>query len=360
VPDRIPQLQVAGELQARLCRENGSPTYEAMINALVARLADPGAATELLRADSGDPIRSAVYLRLLSAVHRVALTDPSCPLRAFYPSTGGSVDVRRVVPVFLDVVEDNPETIAAGMQAHIQTNEVGRAAPLSAAMCYVAASSGTPLRLLEVGASAGLNLWLDRYRVHAGDMAWGPPDSPLQLVGHFASGTPPPVGFAVIDRRGCDLNPIDIGDPRARWLLRSFVWPEHVERLERLDAALSAASPAPLDALDACSWLRSRLVELTAGATTVIFHSLLLPYLADDERLKFERLIRRAGEQADHARRLAWVSLEPTPEYDDVLLICELWPERRRVRLATSTPHGTEIRWDPVPLPSPEAVGEQR
>jgi len=360
MPDTIAQLEAAGELQARLCRENGSPTYEAVIKALVAQLAGPVAATRLLRDDGADPVRSAVYLRLLCAVHRVALTDPSCPLRAFYPSTGGSVDLRRVVPVFLGVVEDDVETIAAGMREPIQTNEVGRAAPLSAALCYVAGLSGMPLRLLEPGASAGLNLWLDRYRVQAGQVAWGPPDSPLRLVGHFASGAPQPVDLIVVDRRGCDLNPIDIGVPRARWLLRSFVWPEHLERLERLDAALAAASPAPLDALDAYSWLRSQLAELRSGATTVVFHSLLFPYLADDERLELERLIRRAGEQADHDRRLAWVSLEPTPGYDDVLLTCELWPDGRRVRLATSTPHGTKIRWDPVPLASPEVAGERR
>jgi len=115
------------------------------------------------------------------------------------------------------------------MRADVQTNEVGRSAPLSAAMNYLTVTAGLPLRLLEVGASAGLNLWMDRYFVQAGAAGWGPPDSPVQLAGHFTSGQPPAAAMTVVDRRGCDLNPLH--PVRSRLLLESFIWPEHVGRL---------------------------------------------------------------------------------------------------------------------------------
>lgn len=76
------------------------------------------------------------------------------------------------------------------MAAGVQTNEVGRAAPLSAAMNHVALATGLPLRLLEVGSSAGLNLSLDRYFVEGGTRSWGPRDSPSRLTGQFESGEP--------------------------------------------------------------------------------------------------------------------------------------------------------------------------
>lgn len=346
--DRADELRMAGQLQARLCRENGSGTYEAIIDALVADLAGGSVAVELLRADRGDAVGSALYLRLLGAVNRLVLADPSCPLRAWYPSAGGRVDLGEVVPAFFTVVAEHADTIGAEMRAAVQTNEVGRSAPLSAALNYVGGVPGAPIRLLEIGASAGLNLWPDRYHVCAGRVAWGPADSAVRLCGHFVSGDPPTAGFAVVERRGCDLNPLDIGTPHARDLLRSFVWPEHLRRLRRLDAALATASPAPLDRHDACSWVRAQLAELPAGVTTVVFHSLVLPYLTDDERRQFTNTIRSAGDLADSVHRLAWVSLEPTPGYDAIRLVCERWPEREYAALALSNPHGEEVRWAPV------------
>ena len=84
--------------------------------------------------------------------------------------------------------------MAVDMRADVQTNEVGRSAPLSAAMNYLTVTAGLPLRLLEVGASAGLNLWMDRYFVQAGAAGWGPPDSRCgwQGISHRDSRPRPP------------------------------------------------------------------------------------------------------------------------------------------------------------------------
>jgi hypothetical protein len=254
------------------------------------------------------------------------------------------VNPRAAAEAFFPVVADHMAAIAVDMQADVQTNEVGRSAPLSAAMNYLTATAGLPLRLLEVGAAAGLNLWMDRYFVQAGTAGWGPPDSPVRLVGHFTAGQPPAATMTVVDRRGCDLNPLH--PVRSRLLLESFVWPEHVGRVRLLRAALSVAAPVPVERGGAGTWIRQQLAALPRGVTTVVFHSIVWPYLSGDERTALGNAVREAGARADSDHRLAWVSLEP--DRSGVCLTCERWPENERLVLATSSPHGTNVVWQPA------------
>jgi hypothetical protein len=281
-------------------------------------------------------------------VHRIALSQPDCPLRRYFPSTGGHVDPQAAVKAFFGVVAADTAAVAAGMWADVQTNEVGRPAPLSAAMNYLTATAGLPLRLLEVGAAAGLNLWMDRYFVQAGAAGWGPPESPVRLEGHFASGQPPATAMTVVDGCGCDLNPLH--PTRSRLLLESFIWPEHTGRLRLLRAALSVAAPVPVERSGAATWVREQLAALPAGVTTVVFHSIVWPYLSADERTAFDDAVRAAGARADQDHRLGWVSLKPDPS--GVWLTCERWPENERLVLATSSPHGTNVAWQPAPSPA--------
>jgi len=351
VPPAIEWLRTVGEVQARICRQNGSPTYEAIVDALLGALDGDSAAAELLRADPGDPAGTALYLRFLGAVHRLVLADAGSPLRPFFPSTGGTVDADAVVPVFFDVVAEHRDYLAQAMQAEVQTNEVGRAAVLSAAVNWVVEHLGGPVRLLEVGASAGLNLWLDRYRVVAGTTAWGPPGSPVELRDHFVSGTPPTPRVDVVERRGCDRHPLDIAHPSTRDLLRSFVWPEHTDRLARLDAAFEVADAVAIDEADACDWLAAQTAALPDGATTVVFHSVVMQYLEPGDVARFEETIRAAAHP-----RLAWVAMEPTPDYSLMEFTAELGRPAMRSRLATATPHGRDICWAPTTPSAPPRV----
>lgn len=352
----VEQVRSACEWQREVCRKNGSPSYVALITELIRQLGVDDGITQLLTGDSRDPIQSAQCLRLFGAVNRIAMAESASWITAYYPTLGGNLDLDRLVPAFYDFLRANLATVREEMSAGVQTNEVGRAAPLSAAMNYVANATGLPLRLLEVGSSAGLNLLLDRYYVAAGDESWGPADSALRLVGHFESGAPRAATLVVTERRGCDLNPIDVHAPDAGDLLRSFVWPEHVERARRLNAALDIARSAPrllIDASDACSWILRHLEISTPGQTTVVYHSIVLPYFDPGERARFTRIIRSCGEATDENRPLAWISLEPSDQdYSVVDLTCELWPGHQRILLARTTPHGTRVRWKPQTQPT--------
>ena len=135
-----------------------------------------------------------------------------------------------------------------------QTNEAGRCATLLLALTRIPG----PLALIEVGASAGLCLYPDRYSYrYTVTEATGtefeqsttldPADGPSAVVldCELTNASVPEHLPEVVWRAGLDLNPLDITDADQREWLTSLVWPEHESRRERLLAAASIAAADP-------------------------------------------------------------------------------------------------------------------
>lgn len=134
--------------------------------------------------------------------------------------------------------------------------------------------TGAPLRLLEIGASAGLNLLFDRFRF--GDV-WGPVDSPCRLPApgvNLATRT-----LRITEPAGCDPAPLYPADEEARLRLSASVWGNQVDRFGRLRNALAvaAASQALVNRAGARQWLTRQLTASAAddGAVPVVWHSVL-------------------------------------------------------------------------------------
>ena len=186
-----------------------------------------------------------------------------------------------------------------------QTNEVGRLATLAPVLGLVEG----PLALLEVGASAGLCLFPDRY-----DYAW-PPAGELRgsggpLLTAQATG-PLPVPRAhpeVAWRGGIDVNPLDVSDADAMAWLENLVWPEQDERRERLRSAVAIArrEPPRLVRADLLERLPDLLDEASGHGTPVVLHSAVVAYLEEPDRERFHDLM--AGLVA--AGRCRWISNE--------------------------------------------------
>lgn len=332
--------------QRRGCTLAGSPLYVQVLEAMAADVADGGVCWQILEGHAEAPIGDAILLRLLAGVHRVVLEGRAPELAAHYPSVGGTPGAD-VGAVFVRTVEEHEARLRAEMSRGVQTNEVGRSVAILTGLLALAGNRPDPLRvrLLEVGASAGLNLWPDRYRFEANDRGTGPIDSPVRFVSPWLGNVPDlSRRFEVVSRSGCDRAPIDPTTPEGRRLLRSYVWPDQVERRQRLDAAISvAATEAPVvETADAVKWVTDHLAtEPATGVTTVLFHTIVLQYLAPDDRSHFVEAIQAAGRRATVDAPLAWLRMEPAGDQAEVWLTT--WPDGATRRVARSGYHGPPV-----------------
>ena len=226
----------------------------------------------VLRGHEKDPPDSVLALRLMGAVHRLVLRGDAPALSAHYPSVGG--EPHDPWPAFLDTLREHAPELRRLIQHPVQTNEPGRCAALLGGFLEVARATGLPLRLLEVGTSAGLNLRFDRYRYLLGEERWGPRESPVVIRTRLAGGAPPlGVPLRIAARSGCDARPVDPGSEEGRLTLTSYVWADQLERLARLRAALEVAAEtdAEVERAGAAQWIEARLAEPAPGAATVVF-----------------------------------------------------------------------------------------
>ncbi len=190
-------------------------------------------------------------------------------------------------------VVDGSDRLGATMLTRAtQTNEPARCAALLPAL---AAIDG-PLALVEVGASAGLCLYPDRYGYRYDGRPVGPP-GPVLLRCTTSGGVPVPAAVPeVVARIGVDLAPLDVTDPDDLAWLRALVWPGPVEaeRLQRLDAAAAIAAPDPPRLLtgDLLDRLPDALALVPAGATPVVLHTAVLPYVEASRRAAFVETVR--------------------------------------------------------------------
>ncbi len=336
--------------QADACRVVGSALYEEVLRAALADLEAGGVCARVLDDRHEDPFGSALALRFLGAVHRIALEGRAPALAAVYPSTGGDPSSGDPAGAFLATVAEHEDEICDRLADGVQTNEVGRSAALIGGYAEIARRTGLPLRVREVGASAGLNLRFDRYCYDTGAQVAGDPGSPLRFEGFWEPPLPDLGGELVVaDRRGCDRNPLDPTSEADRITLLSFVWPDQLARLARLRAALSVAQEVPvaIDRADATDWVRDQLERPHTGLATVVVHSIVLQYLSPARRRDLRDLVADAGRRASDDAPVAWLRMEPaTDEAAEVRLT--LWPGGEERLLGTAGYHGPPVRWAPA------------
>ena len=234
------------------CRLARSPLYAVLLDITVRELDRGGPITTIFAEPIDDPVGQATALRFLGGVHRLVLQGRAPGLAAFYPSVGGRFEEGRDDPeaAFLAAVEEHCDELVEAMSRGVQTNEVGRCAALLVAFLHIARRFELPLRILEIGASAGLNLRWDHFRYEDGadGSAFGDPGSPLRFVDMYRDPLADLRGDAVVvERRGCDRSPIDATTDDGRLTLESFVWPDQVERFTRMDRAIEVAATGARD-----------------------------------------------------------------------------------------------------------------
>ena len=299
------------------------------------------------------PPGSVPQLRLLGALHRIVLSGEASALAAFYPSAGGSLPAAGVWPVALATIHEHRDEVRARLHRTVQTNEPGRSAVLFGALLWLTDRYRRPIRLLEVGASAGLNLHFDHYSYLVEGRQLGDPASPLRFLEPWSP--PPPIdldaagaALRVAARAGCDLSPLDPTREEDRLTLLSYIWPDELDRIDRLRAALEVAErdPIPVAPARASEWLPGAIAGRDDGELTVVWHSVFRQYLEPEESEALEQVFRDAAEGLPDGG-LVWLSMEPARDHIAALqLTLRAGPDEPETRLAWCGDHGLPIQWE--------------
>lgn len=329
--------------QATACRSYGSPLTGALLEGAADDLEAGGVVADLMGRHADEPSGSVPSLRYAGALHRLVLTGQAPELAAHYPSAGGTAPVEEVWPVAERTTRAHLEELRELVQRTVQTNEVGRAAVLLGVLRLV----GGRVRLLELGASAGLNLRCDAFALEVGDEVVGDPSSPVRLVQPWQGRPSPYRDVEVVERLGCDPNPLDPTTDEGGVTLRSYVWGDQLERLRRLDGALEVARrvPARVEQAGALEFLSRELVP-RPDVTTVVWHSVVMQYVDPAERDEVDALLDRVGRHAPG--RVVRASMEPESvgsSYEFKVRV-QSWPGGEPVVVADCHGHGPPVRWN--------------
>lgn len=314
------------------------------------------------------PLPQRLPVLLFAAVQRVLFDHPDDPLAAFYPSLGappaaiGDAGLDAAFAAFCRRHRPAIEDLIATRQT--QTNEVGRTALTMPVLARLAADVG-PLAIAEVGASAGLNLSLDRFSYR---YRW-PGSEQVTSIGPASAvtidcdwrgddeppGAVPPSAVA----HGLDAAPIDVADTEAvRWL-EACIWPDEPERRDRFVAAVALARAANVNvqAGDAVDDVAALVHDVGVDAHPVVITTWVLNYMSSERRAGFVAELDRIGDRRD----LSWIAAESPlscPELpampqraegdrDPTAVVLTRWRngERTSEHLADAHPHGRWIAW---------------
>ena len=227
----------------------------------------------------------------------------------------------------------------------VQTNEVQRSWVLLPLFCRVAERTGAgEIDIVELGPSAGLNLVWDRYRCEYSEGAVGPAGARVVLRGEERR----PVRATLLEqvprvraRIGIDRAPVDVTEAGAARLLKSFVWADQTDRLERLDRAIETLRDEPPELIrgDFVESLHDVLAAQPRDGLTVVFQTAALGYVDEAARARVRDTLAETGRE----RPLAFISAgNPRTGIEDWGLRIVYWPGAERDFAGHAEYHG---RW---------------
>jgi hypothetical protein len=349
-PDSGTQRRDAFRLQADWCDKLGSPFTALLCRTLADRLDGTSGfghrvltwPLETLRGDL-------VALRCCGALHHYVRSKPESELAKVYP------------PHPLPDADALWDAVGASLAAHDeeltrfldtppQTNEVSRAGVLLGGLLLVAARWRLPLSLIEIGASAGLNLNFDRFAYDLGeDRRWGDGQSTVRVKTEWRGDSPlldAPLTIAA--RIGNDQDPLNAADEDDRRRLLAYVWPDQADRLKRLEAALDIAAKHPVEVVagDAAKFLDDCLARKARdGVARVVFHTIVLQYASPETRAAIKKTLAAAGARATERAPLARFSMEHEKPDAPATVRLTLWPGGEERVIGQCDSHGAWVEW---------------
>lgn len=326
-----------------------------------------------------------VTLLLLSGIHQKVLAgDESVQeLALYYPTNpkrnlearGGTEGTKQVAvasmsssplaSLFRTAILTHRNFLYDWMQTgFVQTNETARG---SVWLLPLAAQSWPEVELLDLGASAGLNLVADqrhyRFVSETGEtlleLGRGrAPQFTMQCSGRFPLLNTPINQYTVISRTGLDIAPFHIHTTADELRLMSFVWADQPERLVRLREGVAALrqiqqSDAPVTLHPAClpEELPAFLTHLPASQTPLVIYNTYITQYFKDSADQLAQIIGRWA--LAQPRPVLWLQWEPyhdehqqqAPELGWCAWTADLWrnESHQQWHLGWVHPHGTRV-----------------
>ncbi len=346
------RLRAAFEDQAAACLALDAPFTAQLIRCCPDAIDDRTAVGQRLLEWPGDPSPwgDVVPLRLAGAFHGLVRRGQLPELASFYPPAPVHEDAA-LRAALARAMRTRDSDLLPWLDTPPQTNEVGRSGVVWPGLMAIAARTGQPQAIFELGSSGGLNLVPDRLAYCLGGRRVGAAESPITLTPDWRG--PPPEGPdpKIVARRGCDLAPRDISDPQTQERLLAYLWPDQPLRLRRMTDAIGLAKEAGIrvERAEAAAWLATVLAAPQApGTTRVVMHTIAVQYFPRESRAEIDALMAAAGARADAARPLARLGFEMRASAGPPRLTLQLWPGGAVQTLAEAHPHGTWIRWGTV------------
>ncbi|MEM7717971.1 MAG: DUF2332 family protein [Pseudomonadota bacterium] len=331
-------VRAAFEAQGPICASLGSPFMGRLMPLIGNRLQPGSAVADRILAWPGDTTAAgdSVPLRLAGALH--ALKLDGLALGDVYPPH--NVDDDQLWHAVEQALLDHNARVQFWLNSPPQTNEVRRAAVILPALARVAALFDQPVELLELGASAGLNLRCDQFWLDLPGGGIGAPGSAVHIAPEWTGPVPTGPLPRIVRRAGVDLNPLSPDSPEDRLRLLAYTWPDQDDRIARITAAFDIAGrvPATVDAGDAADWLEQTLAAAAPDRVRVVFHTVAWQYFP--EATKARALAAFEGSASSVVR----IAMEADGGHGAAVTMT-VWPGGKTTVLGRASFHGIWVNW---------------
>lgn len=326
---------------AREARAYAGPLYEALSHGIAH---DP----ELLRI-ARHVRRPPIPNVLFGVVHFLLLSgEHDHPLVRFYGSLSATPEPPgHAFDHFREFVLSRESTIVPLLETRItQTNEVSRCSFLLPSFTEVFEQNGErPLAIVDVGCSAGLHLFWDRYHYDYGTTSVGNRDARVSIRCELLGTVPPPLPRSLPPcpfRVGIDLHPVNLEDATERRWFDALIWPEHSHRRRLANAALLEVVRDPPHVVrgDAALVLADVLNGVPRDTSLIVYNSAALCQGGEAD----VAAVRRTLEAHASQRRVDWLFCEG----EEVLLRTFEGDTVIERLLARKDGHGRWLDWLPA------------
>jgi len=340
-------IKDAFQAQARYCESLGSPFMTRLCNIFADRLNDSNAIANYIHAwpDDISQTGAALPLRITAAMHALVLEGRDEALEKVYPPNEVNDDF--LWGAIANALMLYPEHFQKYLNIPPQTNEIHRLSALVPGFLTLADQYNLPIVLSELGASAGLNIFWDKYSYQLGELSFGSWDSAVKLTPEWIGPNPPDADINIVERAACDIAPVNPGRKADRLRLLSYIWADQKHRFDITQAALDAIKYQSeiVEQADLADWLPARLELQMPDKLHVVYHSMVWKYLSEETRTVVTEAMQQAGARATASAPLAWLRMEPDGKEPGAAIILTSWPGGEKRLLGRADYHGRWVDW---------------